>query len=378
MPVIAVALVLIGMAGALVLDRLWIDAARMELLTTAEAAALAAAGRLASDDRLRQPVDWDGLIEAARRDAVDIAAVNRVAGRPVHLDPSEARDICFGRLTTDPQTDRTLFLETAHDPTSVFVTARAARRAGNALSLFFTGLTGLAAAQSSSTAEATIDNRVVGVSPLGGSTVPAWPLGILARDPSATREDTWEHQITRGNGPDLYACDPRTGDVREGGDGLPEIVLQLAPVAQSTVDRSPNVQLLDIGNGLNVRRIREQLVRGWSEDDLAGWGGTLWLDGGNVPLPAGTEPMAALRSDFEQLVGQVRIVVLYEEEETAGSDVHRVLGVGFAAGRILAVREGVNAAPELVFQPGVVGTRSAITRENVAANPYVFRLQLTD
>ena len=130
-PMIAFALVVVMAAVALLLDRLWLDAAAVELVTCAEASALAAAGELANDDLLQTHFDSKRRITAARRAAVDVAYQNRVCGSPVTLDSSASGDVRFGRLVLDPETGETRFLETIHDPTSVMVTGRKTKSRNN-------------------------------------------------------------------------------------------------------------------------------------------------------------------------------------------------------------------------------------------------------
>src|SRR5262245_51018624 len=79
-PAVAIAL-LIAMCGlALILDRLWLDAADLELTTAAEAAALGAASALANDDLLRINADPELRQDDARNAAAWIASQNTVAG----------------------------------------------------------------------------------------------------------------------------------------------------------------------------------------------------------------------------------------------------------------------------------------------------------
>jgi hypothetical protein len=75
-PVVAVALLVIGAAIALALDRAWIDGAQVELTTATDAAALAAARELAGDDLLRPGIDASGRVAAARLAAMRVAALN--------------------------------------------------------------------------------------------------------------------------------------------------------------------------------------------------------------------------------------------------------------------------------------------------------------
>ncbi len=389
MPAIVFAVGVVGLCAALVFDRLWLDAARVELRTAAEAAALAAAARLTDDDRLRDGTDWPSLLDAARGQAVRIAADNRVAARPVRLDPSAGGDVRFGVVTDDANTGRAVFLETDYDPTTVVVTAKAARSRRNGVALFFCKLTGLSTGDVLGRAGVTIDNAVVGVRPFNGVPVPALPLGILAADPDGQRDDTWRQQITQQQGTDRFGFDETDQQVTQGPDGIREITLTFAAGANadngntSEADRSgANCCLLNMGNGLTEQGVRRQIHDGWSQQDLDGFGGQFVIDGAAVPVESASSPTASLWADFEQNIGRPRICVLYQK--ASQSDRERgeyVLATELVAGRILSIDGGNTGAVQFVFQPTVMTTRTAVLSEstdrNVVANPYIYKLHLT-
>jgi len=79
-PVVMVALVVVISAVGLILDRLWLQTARAELLTAVEAAALGAGRHLVNDDLLRTNADPKKHIRRSRSTAVDIAFICRVWG----------------------------------------------------------------------------------------------------------------------------------------------------------------------------------------------------------------------------------------------------------------------------------------------------------
>jgi len=126
-PVVLIALVVVVSAVGLVLDRVWLQAAQVELLTAAESAALGAGRYLVSDDLLRTEPNPKKCIERARKAAVDAAANNRTSGQSVVLDGSPEGDVRFGRLLKQERTGQVIFVETIHDPTSVVVRAQHTR-----------------------------------------------------------------------------------------------------------------------------------------------------------------------------------------------------------------------------------------------------------
>jgi hypothetical protein len=388
LPAIVMAILVVCLLAALVFDRLWLDAAQIQLRTAAEAAALAAAGRLASDDRLRDDADPETLLDAARQAAVSIAAENRVAGSPVRLDATPGSDIRFGTVIDDPETGRPVFLETDAQPSTVLVTAQAVRRRSNAIALFFRSLTGVAHADVMAQAGATIDSAVIGVRPLPGSCVPALPLGILASDPAGSRDDTWQRQIIRGEGEDQYGFDETTHRVVERPDGIREIVLRWvatagpsAGVESAPAPQSANFQILDIGNDLAEHHVRPQIADGWSHEDLAPVGGQFILDGVPRSIDGSSALLPHLLSAFEAVIGRPRICVLYVEDgPSSASGVNRLKATQLIAGRILAIA-GENAGEvRIVWQPTVLTTRTALLANSAdrhIENPYLWKIHIT-
>ncbi len=100
-PAVAIALLVVMAGLALVLDRLWLDTADLELTTAAEAAALAAASELANDDLLKLNAVPELRFERARAAAAWIASQNLVAGSPVVLNTDPEGYIRLGRLLLD-------------------------------------------------------------------------------------------------------------------------------------------------------------------------------------------------------------------------------------------------------------------------------------
>lgn len=390
MPALAMVILVVCVAAALVFDRLWLDAARVELTVSAEAAALAAAGRLAHDDRLRTDADGEALIEIARLTAADIAADNRVAGHPVQLDPSTDGDIRFGVVTEEPTTGEPIFIETNHNPTSVIVKAQAVRSRGNGVALFFRQLTGVHTGNVISYAEATIDNRVVGFRSVLNAKVPAFPLGILESDTINSREDTWQRQIVEQQGQDQFGYDDTTHAVFNGPDGIREIVLTYEPRSSNVstqsseseaTQSSPNFQVIDLGNGLFEEACRRQVLEGLSVDDLANLGGDFVLNGSPLPIDGADNMFPYLLNEFTQMIGHKRICVLYQDDSVSNqSGIGRLQATQLVAGRILAINGDENTRTEIVFQPTVVSTRTAIVDASIPqdlANPYIFKLNLT-
>lgn len=389
-PALAFAMLVVGLAIALVVDRLWLDAARIELTAAAEAAALAAANEMADDALLRPDTDLQPLLDAARQKAVEVAARNQAAGSPVTLNPAEEGDIRFGRLIRDGKTGKPLFLETEHRPTSVVVFAERTHGRGNPVALFFRQLSGQSAGNLIVSAEATIDNRIAGVRPYKGANTPAIPLAVLDKHLDPKRLDTWTLQIDGRVGSDDFGFDAATGQVTPGADGIPEILVHSAPQQAKEEDvQKANCHLADIGTRLQPAAISRQFEEGWNYEDLADFGDEFRTDAGPQPLDSNAILTDADTASLEALVGQARICVLYANPRSVGSTGEcKIEATRLVAVRILNVRRATKKSVEILIQPAVVTTRTALLSEPDPAwspepgvsydtNPYIYKLFLT-
>ncbi len=382
LPAIALALLVVGAALALVLDRLWIDAARSELTAAAQAAALAAAQRLADDERLRLDADPVPLADAARAHAARVAAENLVAGEPLQLDARAGGDVRLGQIVID-DAGREVFLETDLDATSVVVFAERSRGKGNPVALFLRELARQSIADVGVSAEASVDHGVIGVRPLDGAAAPALPLAILAADRDGVRTDTWLHQIEQRQGADLYGIDSETGRVTPEPDGLPELTLGSATLRGDSADATRfNMRLVDVGAGLSTGLLVEQVQNGWIADDLASRGGALTLGASPLVLPAMPVVPGRVLDVLPSVIGQRRIALLYTESgEPHRRGVGQVAVLRFVALRMMDVSPAADGAVRIVVQPTVIATRTAVLASSddaaPAINPYLCKLHLT-
>jgi hypothetical protein len=386
-PAIAVALLAVMTCAALVLDRLWIDAAVLELATVAEGAALAAGRELAGDDLLRADADSQKRIEQGKQAAALVARENLVAGDRVEFDLRHDGDVRFGRLVQVAATGKVRFIETAHSPTSVVVTAWRNRERGNPLAMLLHRKGGQQDADVVFRAEATIDNRIAGVRPGDDIAVPALPLAIWKNGAPGCEQESWEPHIEQRAGKDRFAYDPSTGRVSAGSDGLPEIVLR-SRSWQSGVNQPqlPNFQLVDLRNDLRCDRLARQILGGWRSKDLSEYGGEIDLAGGPWSLTGSDFVEPECVDAFRQMVGQCRICFLYDEYQPMGNaGLATVRCVELVAGRIMSIRIVDDGSCEIVFQPGIVTTRTAVLAAEVSSNPsaqsrehrYIYKLYLS-
>jgi hypothetical protein len=394
LPALAVAIVTALGCAALVIDRLALDSARSELRTAAEAAALAAARELASDDRLRQDYKPAALRMKARFAAATIAQENVVAGEPLQLSIASNGDIRFGILDTDASTSEPVFIETSDDEeaTTVVVKASRTRVRGTALPLPFQSLNGPSEGELAALAEASVNFHVNGLRTVDDLPIPTLPLAILTEAAASTKSEqqraaandaaqrpSWSRDIRDRRGFDRYGLDVESGTIVDEPDGIPEITLRTA-----TLSANPrtNAYILALTGELTQDDLRRQIQRGWTADDLRMLGGEILLDRGALTMAGlrGVESHLLVEA-FRKVVGQSRVVFLYESADaSSGSAASQLTVTSFVAGRVMSVRAISESECELVFQPAVLATRSAVVGEthDGEPNPYVANLRLTN
>lgn len=381
--VVAVALLVIGCCLALVFDRLWLDTAQVELQAAAEASALAGAGQLATDERLN-PKSID-LISPAREAARNVAAKNFAIGSSVTL---QDQDILVGTIQMDPHNGHAEFVEETERPTTVVVKAARTKGRGNPIALFFRDLTGRATGDAQAIAEASVDNRIIGVQPNAGSPVPALPMAILHTHRDPRRHDTWQRQIEMRFGLDRYGVDPTTNEITAGPDGIPEILLHTAALADSQDDSEKvNLLTIDVGSALQESRVAKQLQTGWTVDDLKKFGEEFRIDQGPQTLDVDAAMLGAIPHELDKLIGQTRIAALYIDHKSTSRTIGHASVVNLVAIRILAVEDAGNQRLQITAQPAVIATRTALLDHQDAAwlggesdgpsNPYIYKLFLS-
>lgn len=384
--VVAMALLVIGACLALVFDRLWLDAAQIELQAAAEAAALAGAGQLATDARLlKEPGD---LESAARSAAIAIGQKNHAVGSPVDLFDGEQGDVQVGSIVMSPENGQMEFVTETDRLTTCVVRAARLENRGNPVALFFRQLTSNTQGNAQAFAEASVDNRIIGVQPGERSPVPALPVAILLAHPDPRRHDTWQRQIDMKLGLDRYRFDASTGEVVAGPDGIPEMMLHGAsPSAEAEDCEKANLLTIDSGNGLHEQRVITQIENGWTVEDLKPFGEEFRTDQGPQRLDVDAAMIGTLQDRLEALIGQTRICGVYMEHKSTSRTLGQASMVNLVGIRILAVENAGGQQVHLTIQPAVVATRTALlgTQETAwdsgesdpSANPYIYKLFLS-
>ncbi|RLS39959.1 MAG: hypothetical protein DWH81_07760 [Planctomycetota bacterium] len=383
---VAMALLVVGACLALVFDRLWLDAAQIELQAAAEAAALAGAGQLASDARLQPPpVD---LVAPAREAAIATGQKNFSVGTAVNLQDGDNGDVQVGTIEMSSENGHPEFVEETDRPTTCVVRAARLISRGNPVALFFRELTSNTRGNVQAIAEASIDNRIIGVQPGDKSPVPALPIAIMYTHADPRREDTWMNMINRRLGTDLYGYDSETGEVTNGPDGIPEITLHTTYTSADAEEASKvNALIMDIGTGMSERRVAEQIKTGWTVAQLKSFGGEFRTDQGPQILDVDAASNTPVMDELQQLVGQARICGLYINHQPTSNVIGTAAIVDLAAIRILAIQEQGPTQMKMTVQPAVIATRTALLSSHDAAwlsgdgteqtNPYIFKLFLS-
>jgi len=397
MPAIAFALLVVGAVAALVLNRLWIDAAEVELRNAAEAAALCAAREYLGDHLLLPQVDYDQIALQAKQRAAFLSLSNKVAGQPVEIslenngngNGNGNGDIYFGYQHYDAETGDSTFLESNSHATGVVVRTYKSRQLGNPINLFFAGVTEQPEADALVYAEVCFDNIVDHFRPTRSLPIPALPLAVLANDPTGNRTDTWNAQITQKQGADLYRFDSQTHLVVDGADGIPEMTLRSVPL--NTDPLLSNVQLLDFNNELNEQNISRQIQKGISLIDLEFLNGIIpaqnpFSISGNANI---TTPV---QQAFEAQIGQQKLCLLYTSQAPmtvpgwSNLECQSVVAI-----RIMKVIAETEESATIIIQPTVMTTKTAALAQFIQAsnnsdqnrkvpvefyriNPYVYKM----
>lgn len=394
-----------------------------QLRSVCQAAALAGAAELIDEGFCGGVADQRDDVLMAREAARRTAERNFVDGRMVVLNPNVDNaplgDIVVGSIEPLKAAGQPMALpfdvKHAQGLNTVRVTARMKMNTYNKVTLFCGALLGVLSTDAAASAQATLDRRVAGFRPEPGVKVPCVPL--------AAEYESWMKQATAKCRPgvnDRYTVNYTTGEVTLGSDGVPEITLSTAarnndapsedsaatensdptndnaantdsetkPADDASADVSASnpppawcrplaLPSDEIKPDVWLSRCRE----GLGKHDLAMFGGQLIvLPQGSTPAQVLAAPPQDLIFGLQAIVGVSRAWALAE----AGADDTSCAIVGFAAGRIVAVRradDGSQAAQsaswEIIVQPTTLVSSQAVTTAAMSPNPWIGKLELT-
>ena len=372
MPLVAVICPALLAFAALSVDIGALYDAKAELQRCADAAALAGAGALIDERRLRNNGGMDLEIDiAARYTAYEYVTRNHVLGDgptvSLNVLNRDGGDIVLGTLSDLSNYHEPLSTVNPDDYNSVRVRVRRDRERNGPIGLFFARIMGVYTANVGAKATATFEDGVTGF-----KVTPNTSNADLM--PFALNIDVWRAMMagTHSTGDD-FSFDPDTGEVDSGSDGLEEInfypgggVTQLVPGNFGTVDIG--------GSNNSTADIVRQLLEGVNADDLAHHGGELKLgDDGTLTLDGDTGLSAGLKDALEAIIGQPRVIPLFSNVAGTG-DTAQFTIVGLAGIRILDVK--LTGAPDtlyLMIQQAQVSDDAAITEPGTNSSYLVYR-----
>ncbi|WP_339729866.1 hypothetical protein [uncultured Gimesia sp.] len=396
---LAAIVLLVVMAGiALIVNRLWLDAATLEVTTCVETAVLAAGHELAADELLKEKPDYNKLMERAETSANRALKLNTVAGQHIGIQLTTGDNLLFGKTVPLAETGERRFLQTDHEPLSVQIKTDHTSRLNNPIAELLSEVTRTNLGSPGTQIEASLDNHVVGIRPFENVAVPAFPLAILKDDPTGKHTETWELQIVQKKGNDEYQFDPATGKVTRGTDGIPEIKLTGKPRRGEISDA--NMQILDFDSQFNSEVVVRQILSGLSKQDLKQYHGELLFDSQPVQIKCSPNIENDEQDAFKDMLGQCRICFLYDKINATPRSYNGIADcTKIVAGRIMDVQRLENQTCEIILQPGVITSRAVVLAkpkpttdtENTSAlnskpsaddkkqstNKYIYKLYLT-
>lgn len=351
---------------AFVVDIGYLVSARAEMQRSADAAALAGAWEMVSDEALSD--DYLSMINyAARQTAAEVAAKNEVI--QTHPSMRLFEDIDVGQLHDPSDRKEALSFSNPSKFNTVQVRLQYDGTHNKAISFFFAPVLGVDSADLAVTAAATFsDNKTVGFRITEN-------VENCTLTPFAVKIDDWL-ALLAGSGDDNWSYDPETGEVSPGQDGIRE--LKMYPQKEVGNSITPgNFGTVDVGDPNNsgsdlVRQIRD----GVSSEDLSFFeNGELKLnpETGKIMLNGDTGITTSMKTPLAEVVGKPRSICLYESAADQGNTTDYTI-VGFAGIRVLDVKLTGNDKYVLI-QPGVVADASAIvgdTETSYFIGPPVF------
>jgi len=348
-------------------------AARAESQNSADAAALAGAGRLLDERRLLGVATLAEVQRQSREEAAAYAAFNTVRNEGPFVEQNVANDIngdlVLGILRDFDNYDEPMSFTNPTEFNAVRVCVRRDEIRNGPVQLYFARMLGIGAKNVVAEATAAIKDGVIGYK----VTEQTGNADLL---PFALHIDSWNAllsaSLTTG---DNYAVDPATLAVGPGSDGKLELNLYPGGGTETTQVQPGNFGTVDIGRQSNsAADIRRQILYGVSADDLAYFGGELKLGAdGTLPLEGDTGLSAGFKDALEAIKGQPRAIPLFSEVSGNGNNAVYTI-VGFAGIRIVNVKlTGAMRKKELVIQPAFVVDDATITTTQWDSSYFVYQ-----
>ena len=358
-------IVLVGMV-AFSVDIGYVLSAKEELQRSADAAALASCWEYGQ--KLAKGNTDEASVAAARTNAASFAALNRVTGSAMSLDPntsnSPSGDVVFGYISNFKDSQSAFQTNSANGYNAIRVRLRKDSSMNGEVPYFFGRVFGLEGQVLQSEAIAGMIRDVSGFqAPANGEN-----LDLL---PYALDLVTW-NEFVANNGSDNYRWNATTKQIESGWDGLVEVNL----FPQGT--GSPgNRGTVDIGGSNNsTSDIARQILDGISTQDFqahAAQGRSLEFNAnGALYLNGDTGISAGVKNELTAIKGKPRIIPIFESVTGNGNNAEYKL-VKWQGIRIMAVNLiGSMSQKHVTIQVAPVLANGVIPSTTTGTSKYVY------
>ncbi|HEX4589220.1 MAG TPA: TadE/TadG family type IV pilus assembly protein, partial [Gemmataceae bacterium] len=373
-PLVAILMVFLLAMVAFGVDLGYIAVSQKEVQNAADSAALAGTSQLLDRGRLKGTPNQALAISNARTAAQQFSVKNTGGGVALQLDTNASNDttgdLVCGYLVTPSDLSSSLDTSAANY-NSVQARVRRTAAQNGALKLFFGSVIGRSTQDLTAKATATYEGGfgVTGFKFTGTSATTA-PLLPFTLDINA-----WNNVLS-GNGPDDYAYDPVAQKVSSGSDGIHEFNL----FPQKGIS-SGNMGTVDLGSPNNsTADISRQIRYGLNAYDLSFFPNNQIVLGqnGTLSVQGDTGVSAGFKDDLAAIIGQKRIIPIYQPPTTGSGNNTTYTIVAFGGISILDVSlTGLDK--KLIVQPEYVITQTVITNgSNGGTNSFIYKpLKLT-
>jgi len=352
-----------GICLAFAVNFLWVTGVRADSRRCAEAAALAAAQSLLSDDLLRQqtyPVEHRWRLELSRDAALSIASQYQ---RLQSVAPVEPDSVEFLGAETQGDVPRAVRVSFASNGQSARIP------------LFLSGITGLRSATNGMSCLVELQNTPVALQPTIHVSVPMLPVVLMENNEEGG--NTWSQQIEQYKGSDRYAWVRERNEIEEGPDGLPELTVV---TDWSNRDISVELRPLQFEENCTDQQMMRRFVEGITREDVQLLNREVisFPSLGQMDLELDCSPAAM----FERVVGLPRILCLAKkqaaDEEASDADSGSSVSVELmrpVAARVMNVRVLSATRVAVTLQPCVLSTVTAVHGPGADANRYVYSVR---
>jgi Flp pilus assembly protein TadG len=354
-----IVVILVVLLGMLVLS---VDLGRVavchtQLQNAADAAALAGASALGTDNLILSPSvgSQSTDIATARTRAQTFAQANQYdLNGTSTIVLSQTTDVDIGILTSPTDLSTTFQTSGTVSYNSIRVRTSIDSSHGGSLSYLFAGVLNQFSTTLQAQATATVELfPITSLKPVSGSTSPLLPITMP--------QSEWLSAVNGTSGADNYAYNPTTNKISAGSDGLFEV--QLYPSISST---SSNHGLLQFGtNSHSDAVVKQEITPGPTYTQMTyQWpasGVPPWNSQHQFPINADSGWRASNFDDLTTLMnsGQARLIPLNDGTSPAsGNGTYTI--VAFAAVRLVYVQKGGNGTGSAIVQPAVLSDPSLV------------------